>query len=163
MAQNSDAMSEAQIKTIVVSVDDIISAFKRNRRDADEQRTHVLRVSPPFAGEVKATPHVSEDHAHYPADMDPTPIHINPASFVGYESGNGPRHQTDIPIPTWSESRRQARDDHGDNVSEQTVEEYHEVAMDVWEERIRGNLKEEVLVARNPETGDEAWAEVQYE
>jgi hypothetical protein len=141
---NDNEHKAADLETIIVDPDDVIEMFRRNARDETEQRSHVLRVSPPFEGDATATLHVSEDHTYYPPEMDPKPIHIGPAMFVGYESGDGPAHQTDIPMPTWGESRRLARDDHGDGVDEDTIEEYHEVAMEMWEDRIRGNLKDEI-------------------
>jgi hypothetical protein len=157
MAQNAtdDDAPAAQIETILVDADDIIEAMQRNRRDENERRQHVLRISPPFDGRVEASLHVSEDGTYYPPEVDPKPIHLQPEAFVGYESGDGPQHQTDIPMPRYCESRRIARDDFGEDVGDETVQEYHDEAMEMWEGRVRAALIDELtLKFAAPETAD---------
>lgn len=139
------------VDVVVVAVDDLIAACKRNRRDADKRRSHVLRATPPFEGRVELGLYVSEEGNYYPPEMDPKPVHLAPQWFFAHDDDT-PATTSDIPIPTWAESRRLARDDHGDDVSEETVEEYHAVAMDQWESRVRANLRDEVLVDERTNT-----------
>lgn len=76
---------------------------------------------------------------------------------------DGRPEQTDITVPTRSESRQAAREEHGEDVDEATVEAFHETAMREWESRVRANLRDRVRVAHDPRTGDEVWADVRYE
>lgn len=162
MTEESDTMPESSIERVIVAVDDILEAFKRNRRDADQQRSHVLKLSPPFTDDCVATLTTSDDYAYYPPEMDPKPVHLDPEAFVSHEDGDGPEHQTDVQIPTYQHSRVIAKEDHGDDVAEEIIDEYHAVSMEIWEGRVRNNLKETVRVARNPTTGEKCWAKIQY-
>lgn len=123
MAQNSAATDggasenhpAADLETIVVDPDDIVAAMRRNRRDETEQRSHVLRVTPPLQGERTASLHVSEDHTYYPTDMDPKPLHISPAAFlVGHAAGSRhPDYRNEWSCPTIHEERSLFRDELG--------------------------------------------------
>jgi hypothetical protein len=138
MAQNTGATAAEQIETIVVDADDIVETIRRNARDRDEQRKHVLRVSPPFEGRKRAKPHVSDDHAHYPSEMNPKPIHIWADAF----------HDTEFGYPeTWEVHEAAMEQDGVDNiadVSDETLEECWDVHIEVWESEVRASLVDEV-------------------
>ena len=128
----------ADLETIVVDVDDIIECERRNARDRDEQRTHVLRVSPPFEGERTASLHVSEDYSYYPPEMDPKPIHLAPHQF----------HDAEFGYPESWEVHAAAKEVDGvedlADVSEETLEECWDVQLEVWEGNVRSSLKDEL-------------------
>lgn len=133
-----DEAPEKQIKTVVVSADDVVSAIQRNARDRDEQRSHVLRITPPFGTEVRAALHVTEDYTYYPPEMDPEPIHLNPDQF----------HDAEFGYPEQWEVHEAAKevdgvDDIGE-VSDETLHECWEVQREVWESNLRATLKKEI-------------------
>lgn len=122
-----------RIETVVVDLADIVEAFERNRRDEPERRDHVLRVSVPLEDEVRATLSVSGDRSSTPSDGTVLPIDLAPEAFV-HVYGDYDRDRTRISVPTRQESRSIARSDHGDDIDEETVEEYHATAMDAWKQ-----------------------------
>jgi hypothetical protein len=153
-----------ELEAIVVSADDIVEAFERNRRDADEQRSHVLRVTPPLKGERSASLHVSEDYSHYPPEMDPEPIHLAPEQFVGDDS---PRVTAQYQPPTYSAERAKFID-HNNLLDEETGEvseftdgieaefdEWWDVAGEVWESEVRGALRNEITIQQRTADGIE--------
>jgi len=166
---NSDHPA-ADVDTIVVDPDDVIEAMQRNDRDQDEQRSHVLRVSPSFEGEKKATPHVSEAHTYYPPELSQKPLHIGPEAFiVGH--GAGSRHpdwRNEWSYPNLHEERSlfrdefDARDEHGENrpltdEEEDEWEEWWDTAVEMWKDRVRHALKnteEMTLTSQHPDIED---------
>lgn len=138
MAENNGAMAEEQIGTIAVDADDIVKAIRRNARDRDEPRSHVLRVSPPFDAESKASIHVSQERSYYPPEMDPEPIHIDPDLF----------HDADFGFPEQWEVHEAAKEVDGvddiADVSDETIGECWDVHCEVWESEVRANLEDEV-------------------
>ncbi|MFA9418174.1 hypothetical protein [Natrinema sp. HArc-T2] len=149
-----------RIKTVVVDPATIVAAFKRNRDDETEHRRHVLRISPPFEGDVTARHHVLDD-TDSPSDVDSTAINLRPEAFVDVR-GDYDRNRTRISIPTRQESRSIARNDHGEDVDTATVNEYHDTAMEAWEECVRTSLVDEVLLLPNSDSENEVWVAVQY-
>jgi len=155
----TDEMKGAEIETVVVDADDVVEAMKRNRRDEDQQRTHVLRVSPPLEGEREASLYVSESHARYPADAT-KPIHLEPKQFLGSRPDE-PLDST-LEVPRRTEARIAAETDNDDEqVDENLVDEYHKVAMDDWESNVRASLADEIVLAYDPRTGEQSTATVE--
>jgi hypothetical protein len=168
-AQRSDHPAE-DLQTIVVDPDDVVEAMRRNHRDQDDQRSHALRVSPPFAGEQTATPHVSEAHTYYPPELSETPIHIGPAAFiVGDDAGS--RHsdwRNEWSHPDYGTEKARfrdeigARDDNGGNLpltddEEAEWDDWWETVVEMWEDRVRTALKsteELTLTSRHPDVDD---------
>jgi len=144
----------ANLETIVVDPDDVVAAMRRNRRDDAEQRSHHLRVSPPFEGAKKATPHVSEAHTYYPPEMDPKPLHIG-ASWLLVGDDAGDRHpdfHDEWRVPDYGTEEHRFRDEidaWGDdgrtrrltNEEEDEWEEWWETVVEMWEDRVRHALK----------------------
>jgi hypothetical protein len=160
----------AGIETIVVNPNDVIKAMRRNNRDKDEQRSHNLRVSPPFEGEKTAILHVSQEGNYYPAEMSYKPIHLPPAAVVvGHMHGSArPEWESHLNFPNRSEARsrfREENDLYGDETGEQLPiaghdereaewEEWWGVTVETWESHVRQVLQttdEIVLPAQNPE------------
>jgi hypothetical protein len=160
--EQEGAMAAEGIEPVVVDPDDVIAAFERNRDEDDEQRHRGLRVPPPFEGETRAELHAGEDDAPSPSETESTPIHLPPELFVENYRDDDPERTT-VRIPTREGSRSAARSDHGEDVDEETVEEYHETAMDVWKDCVRDSLLDEVRAASDPDTGTEVWVDVRYE
>ena len=73
---NTDGTDDEITMTVIIDKEDAIEMMRRNARDEDEQQSHVLRITPPFEGEKKASLHVAEDGTRYPDEMNPTPIHL---------------------------------------------------------------------------------------
>jgi len=144
----------AGLDTIVVDPDDVIEAMRRNKRDENEQRTHVLRVTAPIEGEQTATPYVSEAHTYYPPELSQKPIHLTPEAFiVGDRAGS--RHPDWF--DQWSYPNRHterslfrdefdARDEHGENrplTDDEKAEwdEWWNTAVKEWADRVRHQLE----------------------
>ncbi|WP_121823029.1 hypothetical protein [Halostella salina] len=150
----------AGIEAVVVDPADIIAAFERNRDEDAESRRHVLRVAPPFDGDVRAELHERDGPVATPTP-DSTPCDLSPTLFVENYRGDDPERTT-VRIPTREGSRRAARTDHGDGVDEETVATYHEREMAVWRDCVHDSLVEQVRLAVDPDTGDGVWVDVRY-
>lgn len=166
----TDEHPAANIETLVADPDDIVEAMRRNNRDRDEQRTHVLRISPEFEGEKKATPHVSEAHTHYPPELSQKPLHIGPEAFiVGHGAGSRlPDWRNEWNHPDHIEERALFRDEFdaytedGDtrpltDEEEDEWDEWLETALEMWEDRVRHALKnteELTFTSQHPDVDD---------
>lgn len=171
MADQSDGMAEKQIETIVVDPDDVVEAVRRNWRDKNEQHTHVLRVSPPFEGTKRATPHVDDDYTYYPPGMDPTPLHLSPSQFIG----SGPQLPDQCQFPVLGEERQRFLHDQGyideHGVSEEWTDEmeaewneWWDTVVEVIESNIRNALLDTVAVKRRTRDGFETHEiEIRYQ
>jgi len=148
------------LKTVVVDADDVVEAMRRNKRDETEQRSHVLRVSPPFEGEQPAKLEVSESHTYYPPEMDPKPIHLGPAAFhVGHNEGSRhPDYRNEWSHPDISEARSVYRDNvPEDERDEDTWDEWWSTSVEMWEDRVRHALQktdEITLTSRHPDVAE---------
>jgi hypothetical protein len=166
----SDSHYAYDLGSIVVDPDDVIETMKRNYRDRDEQRTHVLRVSPPFAGQKRAHMHVSQAHTRYPAKVT-KPIHISAeAVVIGHSAGS--RHsdfERHYYHPDISEARSEFRDQHnlyddqsgeclpiaGHSEREDDWEGWWELWVNTWESDVRHALKttREIVLANSSPRG----------
>jgi len=158
----------ADLDTIVVDPDDVIEAMRRNDRDRDEQRSHVLRVTPPLEGEQTATPYVDEAHAHYP-QLSQKPLHLTPEAFI-VGDGAGNRHPdwcNEWSYPHYGQEQHRFRDeidawDDGEvrpltDEEEDEWEEWWGTVVEMWEDCIRHalkNTKELMLTGLHPDTDD---------
>lgn len=135
----------ADIETIVVDPDDILELMRRVDRDRDQNRTHVLRVSTPLEGRKEASLHVSEAGTYYPPELSETPIHLGAGHFVG-DSENPTHVPPEAAYPDRTQQARIAREDHGEGVDQETVDEYFETALELWEQHVRTGLNDEITV-----------------
>ncbi len=152
MTDDNHTHALEDVDTIIVDPDDIIETMQRNRRDADESRTHVLRITPPLEGEHRAKLHCSKNGAYYPDEMDPKPVHFMPKDFLtGHTEDSLPssfnppdrrivrsqfRQAAHIDIPEdtteWTEA------------DEQLFEEYFEETETIWLDHVHSNLADSI-------------------
>ncbi|XVH31407.1 hypothetical protein ACNS7O_13570 [Haloferacaceae archaeon DSL9] len=71
-----DAADPSRIRSIAVTVDDLVTAFEANER---ANRGAVLRITTPFAGRMRARLHVAGGEGAYGNDA---PIHLDPARLI---------------------------------------------------------------------------------
>jgi hypothetical protein len=151
---NTDDAPADQIETLVVDPDDLVEVLRRNARDRDEWRTHELR-DPPFGERERATPYVSDDHAHYPPDAGTTPLHIHPDLL----------HDADLTFPESWEIHEAAKEVDGvdalEAVTDETLDETWETHIEVWEGEVRSSLRDRAdLNARG--RGDERVVRIKW-
>ena len=144
----------ASVNEIVVKVDDVIETMKRNYRDKDQQRNHVLRITPPFEGTHTASTHVSQAHTRYPSNVT-HPYHMKPETFLtGYTDPDRIYKELDSVCehPPINESRSRFRDEyntydeHGEPLPiegelQEKWNEWWDTEMEVWEDQVRHALK----------------------
>ncbi|MFC7068521.1 hypothetical protein [Halobaculum lipolyticum] len=73
---DSDSTDPSVVRQLAVTADDVLAALEaseRGRRDA------VLRVTPPFAGRMRARLHVAGAEGEYDGAE---PIHVEPRAFL---------------------------------------------------------------------------------
>lgn len=159
----------AGVETIVVNPDDVIETMRRNARDSEEQRTHSLRINPPFKGEVRATPHVTQDGNYYPPETSPKPIHLGSVAFLAGRNNQSrlSRISDEAFYPIRNDSRARFRDEYGaynehgeprELTDEEESEwgEWRETELEVWESAVRRELCDEiVLEAMAPADGSD--------
>jgi len=98
---SAGSLDPHEINSIAVTVSDVVAALEANR-SAD--RGAVLRITPPFAGRMRARLHVAGGEGTY--DGDAEPIHLDPEQLVDdvpeYPTADGtadprsPRRATDV-------------------------------------------------------------------
>jgi hypothetical protein len=123
------------INTVVVDPDDVIEALRFNGRPPEykNQRSADIRISPPFENESGTSIVFTEEGNHYPSEMNPKPIHINPGVFVDEDV---------IDQPIRSDERARAKYVL-DDPTEEEIEKFVDVAFEVWESEVRNRLKTE--------------------
>jgi len=123
------------IDTVVVDPDDVIEALRFNGRPPEykNQRRAAIRISPSFESESATSLFYTEEGNHYPPEMNPKPIHINPGVFVGEDV---------IDQPIRSDERARAKDVL-DDPTEEEIEKFVDVAFELWESEVRKKLKTE--------------------
>jgi hypothetical protein len=112
------------IRSLAVTADDVVTALEAHQR-AD--RPAVLRVTPPFAGRMRARLHLVGGEGGY--DGGAAPLHIHPAAFVDSDVDTVP-----LVDETEDELRQQGE------YSVERHREFHEEAVDAWRESVRAGL-----------------------
>lgn len=138
-----DPTDPRTIRSLAVTTDDVVTALEANERRG---RDAVLRVTPPFAGRMRARLHVEGGEGEY--DGEVTPLHVSPEAFLA----------ADCPYPTVDETGDELR------ASEETYtkgrhRERHAEAVERWRESVRNSLAETVTV---PLDGDAHTVAVRY-
>jgi hypothetical protein len=144
------------IDMLVVDPDDVIEALRFNGRPTEykNQRSAAIRISPLFESESSTSIVYTEEGNNYPPDMNPKPIHINPRVFVG---------ENVIDQPIRSDERARAKDEL-DDPSEEEIEEFVDIAFEVWEADVRTRLKTEADINDSElQHGGPHMVEVRYE
>lgn len=167
------------IDEIVVDPDDVIELLRRNDRDQTQPRSHVFRISPPFEGSKHATTHVSEQGNFYPPDMDPKPLHIDPAVFIiGDEYGSNSSNWSDelyyphIPAQRgYFRDENDLYDEHGEpipldedpDISTQW-DAFLDTVLDIWESDVRSALdKVDSIAYEGPSRTKHQHVDVRFE
>lgn len=112
------------IRSLAVTVDDVVTALEAHQR-ADKPA--VLRVTPPFAGRMRARLHLVGGEGRY--DDGAVPLHIHPAAFVDPEVSS-------VPLVDETEDELRRRDEY----SVERHREFHEESVDAWREAVRDGL-----------------------
>lgn len=144
------------IDTVVVDPNDVIEALRFNSqpRDYTNQRSAVIRINPPFQSESTASIYYSEEGNHYPPEMDPQPIHINPRVFVDDPA---------VDIPIRGDERARAREEL-DDPTDDDIEEFVAQAFEVWEDHARKALVDETDINDSERShGDKHVVSIKYE
>ena len=124
---DESSVDPATIRSIAVSVDDLVTALEANRR-AD--RGTVLRITPPFAGRMRARLHVAGGEGEY---GDAEPIHVDPEDLIASE------------VPAYPEVDETADELLTDG--EYSVDEHrahHAAAVARWREAVRAHVSDRI-------------------
>lgn len=114
------------IRSVAVTVDDVVAALEATR---SANRNAVLRITPPFAGRMRARIHVAGGEGAY--DGDAEPIHLDPDSLV-----------TDVPdYPTADETVAE-----GSANDLETRRQRHTERVEAWRETVRQRLRTEITI-----------------
>lgn len=182
MVQNDAPTDEAQndhpaadVETLIVDPAAVIEMMRRNWRDQDERRSHTFRIHPPFTGEIRAKPHVSQTGNYYPPEMNPKPIHIDEAAFISGHNMDYTGIARECRFPNMHDSRSRFReeydcyDENGANrrltdEEEAEWEEWWDVELEVWEDEVRASLHDETVLARESVEGRQSTTvDIRYE
>jgi hypothetical protein len=130
--RRNDAGSDdpTTVRSIAVTVDDVVTALEASQR-ADEPA--VLRVTPPFAGRMRARLHVVGGEGEY--GDGPRPLHIAPERFV----------RDDVPsVPLVDETEDELR--RQEAYSMDRHREFHAAAVDEWRTAVQDGLVGQITV-----------------
>ena len=118
------------IRSIAVTVDDVVTALEARQRSDTEA---VLRVTPPFAGRMRARLHVVGGEGEYDDGIEP--IHLRPERFVS----------PDVPsVPTVDETADELRARGEYSVDDHRA--FHADVVESWRETVREALVGQVAV-----------------
>ncbi|MGM0592049.1 MAG: hypothetical protein ACQETI_10565 [Halobacteriota archaeon] len=118
------------IRSIAVTTDDVVAALEANRRSA---RRTVLRVTPPFAGRMRARIHREGGEGAY--DGPAAPIHVDPESLVDSSAPEYPE-----PDDSEDELRRAG------TFTAERHRERHVAAVEEWRTEVRAHLVAETRI-----------------
>ncbi len=124
------------IRSIAVTADDVVTAAERTLRSDDEV---VLRVTPPFAGRMRARIHRVRDGEYDIGDEEygePVPIHVDPTELIADR-------------PTYPEPEETEDDLRAESEREYTPErhrEYHQQVVEDWREAVRERIVDETAL-----------------
>lgn len=173
--QATDHAAE-DLETIIVNPDDVLEMMLRNERDKDQQRAHVLRVTPPLKGVQKASLHVVQEGNHYPPETSPRPIHIS--ATLLFEGRIDAQLDSEIRAPEYGVERARFNDEYGvgpDDVDEEADvdvedlddewDEWWDTTVEVWESEVRKEMREptEIQLGGYFEEEPETTVEVRFQ
>ena len=119
------------IHSVAVTVEDVVAALEANR-SAD--RGAVLRITPPFAGRMRARLHVDGGEGRY--DGESQPIHIDPERLVDEPPA----------YPTADDTAEPTQDD------PETHRRRHTDRVDEWRETVREQISDKTVASHNGES-----------
>ncbi len=133
MTEQSDP---GAIRSIAVTADDVVTAAERTLRSTDEV---VLRVTPPYAGRMRARIHRVREGEYDVMDSesdDPVPVHVDPTELIAE-------------LPTYPEPEETEDDLRSASEREYTPErhrEYHQQVVEDWREAVRDRIVDETTL-----------------
>ncbi|QSG01824.1 hypothetical protein [Natranaeroarchaeum sulfidigenes] len=133
MSEESDPSG---IRSIAVTADDVVTAAERTLRSTDEV---VLRVTPPYAGRMRARIHRVREGEYSVTDAesdDPVPVHVDPTELIAE-------------LPTYPEPEETEDDLRSASEREYTPErhrEYHQQVVEDWREAVRDRIVDETTL-----------------
>jgi hypothetical protein len=120
------------IRVLAVHADDVVSALEAN---ATRDVRAVLRVTPPFAGRMRARLHLAGAEGGY--DTHPEPIHVPPERLV----------EDDAPgYPTPDRTEDELRSEPGEAYTPGDHREYHTRRVEGWREDVRASVRERAAI-----------------
>jgi hypothetical protein len=128
--RSRDPNDPTTIRSLAVTTDDVLTALEANER---RDRGAVLRVTPPFAGRMRARLHVVGGEGAY--DGDVRPLHLSPATFLD----GGPSY------PSVDETEDELRASEREYTADRH-ERWHTDAVETWRERVRDSLRDRITV-----------------
>jgi hypothetical protein len=120
-----------RIRSLAVTTDDVLTALEANER---RDRNAVLRVTPPFAGRMRARLHLDGAEGEY--DGDTRPIHVSPERLL----------RETPPFPTVDETGDELRASEEPYTTERHRER-HAAAVAAWREAVRDALADRVTLS----------------
>lgn len=125
-----DDADPRRIRSIAVSAEDAVSAYEASERSA---ACPVLRITPPFAGRMRARLHVPGPDEQ---SGDPTPIHVEPAKLFD--------HDRLPPYPEPADTESEIRADPDLEYSTELHHDRHVDRVREWREAARGAFAERI-------------------
>jgi hypothetical protein len=116
------------IRVLAIHTDDVVAALEAN---AARDVSAVLRVTPPFAGRMRARLHLAGAEGAY--DTDPEPLHVEPDRLVDDAAP---------PYPTPDRTGDELRSRTGEAYTPEDHHDYHARRVTAWRERVRGHVRE---------------------
>jgi len=121
------------IRVLAVHADDVVSALEAN---ASREVRAVLRVTPPFAGRMRARLHLAGAEGAY--EGDPEPLHVDPARLVADDTPG---------YPTPDRTEDELRSDPEAAYTPGAHRDYHERRVEEWRGQVREHLRERATVS----------------
>jgi hypothetical protein len=117
------------VRSLAVTAEDVVAALEAKRR---RRAPAVLRVTPPFAGRMRARLHLAGGEGSYEGPLEP--LHLDPEHLV-----------SDTPLfPNPDETEDRLRE--ADRYSVETHRDEHTKAVQQWRESVRDAIVDTVTV-----------------
>lgn len=126
------ARDPRRVSRVAVTVDDAVTALEAVRRG---DRPVVLRVTPPFAGRMRARLHVEGSEGRY-GDDEAEPIHLSPERLV----------RADAPPYPEVDATEDALREGDATYSTTTHRDRHAAEVEAWREAVRDHLADAVTL-----------------
>lgn len=120
------------VRSLAVHTDDVVAALEANAtRDAGA----VLRVTPPFAGRMRARLHLAGAEGTY--ETTPAPVHVPPEALVDADAP---------PVPTPDATEDELRADPDAEYTPERHRSYHVARVEAWREAVRDHVRERATI-----------------
>lgn len=126
-----DETDPTVIQSLAVHVADVVAAVEMTQTT---DRDAVLRVTPPFAGRMRARLHVEQDDQY---ETEPRPLHVDPGTLLA----------ADVPAyPRPAETEDQLRTDPEATYTVERHHERHTAAVESWRESLASGVRERATI-----------------